>query len=170
MKRFMNKKVAAIGLAAGLLLGGAGIAYAVWLSPNGTGNGHAIGYQSVAANISTQSTNPNNSDGTDLYPGSSVTNTVTITNTNPYPIEVTSISAGSSLATGAGGACVAGTVTSASQTGSPILQSNGTGTTIAADTGTGTYNVVYSMASSADTTCQGASFVLALTVGEQSGI
>jgi len=38
MKRFMNKKVAAIGLAAGLALGAAGAAFAYWTS-GGTGDG-----------------------------------------------------------------------------------------------------------------------------------
>ncbi len=40
MKRFMNKKVAAIGLAAGLALGAAGIATAYWTS-SGSGTGTA---------------------------------------------------------------------------------------------------------------------------------
>jgi hypothetical protein len=40
MKRFMNKKVAAIGLAAGLALGAAGAAFAYWTA-NGQGSGTA---------------------------------------------------------------------------------------------------------------------------------
>ena len=40
MKRFMNKKVAAIGLAAGLALGAAGAAFAYFTS-TGAGNGTA---------------------------------------------------------------------------------------------------------------------------------
>jgi hypothetical protein len=41
MKRFMNKKVAAIGLAAGLVLGGAGAAFA-YFSAQGNGSGTGL--------------------------------------------------------------------------------------------------------------------------------
>ena len=40
MKRFLNKKVAAVGLAAGIILGGAGAAFA-YFSGNGSGSGSA---------------------------------------------------------------------------------------------------------------------------------
>jgi hypothetical protein len=50
MKRFMNKKVLAIGLAAGLTLGGAGAAFAYFTSTGG-GSGSATTGSSAALNI-----------------------------------------------------------------------------------------------------------------------
>ena len=41
MKRFMNKKVVAIGLAAGLTLGAAGAAFAYFTALDGSGTGTA---------------------------------------------------------------------------------------------------------------------------------
>jgi hypothetical protein len=74
MKRFMNKKVAAIGLAAGLALGAAGVATAYW-----TSSGSGTGTSSTTAGSSdltyaTTTINP-------MYPGDSAQNfTVTVTN------------------------------------------------------------------------------------------
>lgn len=54
MKRFMNKKVAVIGLAAGLALGAAGAAFAYWTS-SGSGSGTATS-GSTNANLTVSST------------------------------------------------------------------------------------------------------------------
>ena len=71
MKRFMNKKVAAIGLAAGLALGAAGAAFAYWTT-SGSGSGQATTQSSngtLTLNVSADSTN--------LYPGGSAPITIT---------------------------------------------------------------------------------------------
>ena len=62
MKRFMNKKVAAIGLAAGLTLGLAGAAFAYWTS-TGTGDGSGTtgtttNWTVTVGNVSTDALSP----------------------------------------------------------------------------------------------------------------
>ncbi len=97
MKRFSLKtKVAAAGLAIGLV-GGAGIAYAAW-SASGTGNGAA---QAITANAITVNA------GTavaDLYPGGPAGAVkLVVSNPNPYAVTLTGASYGTpvSLNTGA---------------------------------------------------------------------
>jgi hypothetical protein len=63
IKRFMNKKVVAIGLAAGITLGGAGAAFAYFTS-NGSGNGTA-----TVGNAGTWSVGTIQLAGTAIYPG-----------------------------------------------------------------------------------------------------
>ena len=75
MKRFMNKKVAAIGLAAGLALGVAGAAFA-YFSGSGAGTGSAQTGSVTTTDLAITSTTP-----TGLLPGGPVGNiTLTITN------------------------------------------------------------------------------------------
>jgi len=75
MKRFMNKKVAAIGLAAGLALGAAGAAFAYFTS-TGDGTGSASVGSSTAWNVAVTSDSSNS-----LLPGSgSETLSYTVTN------------------------------------------------------------------------------------------
>jgi hypothetical protein len=86
MKRFMNKKVAAVGLAAGLVLGVAGAAVAYWTT-TGSGNGTATTASSngtLALNVSADSTN--------LYPGGSAPITITATNSGATDLELTTVS------------------------------------------------------------------------------
>lgn len=75
MKRFMNKKVATIGLAAGLILGGAGAAFAYFTS-TGSGSGSATTGSSSTVNIS------DNGPFTGLLPGGPAQD-ITVTATNP---------------------------------------------------------------------------------------
>jgi hypothetical protein len=166
MKTFSKRASAVLGTAVVATLS-AGIAGAVWTSPTGSGNSSATGYTAVAANITAQSTNDNSAAAKSLYPGASVTNTVTITNPNPYPIVVTDITQGAGNS--ASGSCAAGTVNFATRTNSSGLpQSGGTTTAIAANGGTGTYDVVVTMASTADNACQGLTFTLPATVASKS--
>jgi hypothetical protein len=74
MKRFMNKKVAAIGLAAGLVLGGAGAAFA-YFTANGNGTG-----QGTVGSASTWGVAQTTSTGT-MLPGSG-TSVIEFTVTN----------------------------------------------------------------------------------------
>jgi hypothetical protein len=75
MKRFMNKKVVAIGLAAGLTLGAAGAAFAYFTS-TGDGTGSASVGTSTGWNVAVTSDSTNT-----LLPGSgSETLTYTVTN------------------------------------------------------------------------------------------
>jgi hypothetical protein len=56
MKRFMNKKVAAVGLAAGIILGSAGAAFA-YFSGSGSGTGSASTGSVTATDLSITQTN-----------------------------------------------------------------------------------------------------------------
>jgi hypothetical protein len=142
-----RKRLAVLGVGFLVLVGG-GIAFAAYLS---TGAGSASATSSTAVNsvISPSST------GTPLYPGSSTPVTIGITNPNPYPARVTSISAGSSNATGTSGACTAGTVTTPAVTAPP--------TTVIPPNGTGSYTLTASMKADPDNSCQNQTFTLPLT-------
>jgi hypothetical protein len=128
-----------------LVLAGAGVAFAAYLS-NGAGSG------TTASSVAVDSTIASNTPGAQLYPGSTSTYTVTINNPNPYPVKVVSISASSSQATQAG--CPAGTVTSPAVT-------NPSGTIVA--NGSGSYSLTATMSTNPDNSCQGQSFTMPLT-------
>ena len=83
MKRFMNKKVAAIGLAAGLVLGVGGAAFAYFTSTgNGTGTGATGSTQPVTVvQDSIVYNGPSSDAGTDLLPVDTATVAFGITNT-----------------------------------------------------------------------------------------
>ncbi len=81
MKRFMNKKVVAVGLAAGIALGGAGAAFAYFTSTGsgtGTGTGQQPGWTVVQDSIVYNG--PSSDAGTDLLPGDTATVAFGITN------------------------------------------------------------------------------------------
>jgi hypothetical protein len=82
MKRFMNKKVAAIGLAAGLALGAGGAAFAYFTSTGaGTGTG-TVGSSSAVTVVQDSITynGPSDGLGTSLKPGDTATVAFGITN------------------------------------------------------------------------------------------
>jgi hypothetical protein len=168
MKRFSASKLAitATGVAVAVTLS-AGIAFAVWTSPAGSGDGSATGYTAIKADVTLAVANTNTSAATDLYPGSSVTGTITVTNTNPYPIKVTAITKG--VGNAADGACALGTVNATNQSvPAGIAKTGGSDVVIAASGGTGIYTVTFSMASTADNACQGKSFLVPLTIASES--
>jgi hypothetical protein len=74
MKRFLNKKVAAVGLAAGILLGGAGAAFAYFTS-TGTGSGSGV------VGTATNDLVVTGTETTPVFPGGA-TGTVTFTVAN----------------------------------------------------------------------------------------
>lgn len=161
MRSLPSRKLLTALAAATIVLAGAGVASAAWMS---TGAGSASARASSAVNSSIAAATLEVAD--DLYPAAVKSTKVTITNPNPYPVVVTSISAGSSAATSAG-ACGAGTVTSDAQnTGSPLAQAGGA-TSIAAG-GTGTYVLTVRMAANPDNSCQADAFTLPLTATLQS--
>ena len=98
MKRFMNKKVATIGLAAGLALGGAGAAFA-YFSSTGSGIGSATVGSSAGLDIAQTNT------VTNIQPDSATHEVdYTVTNNNPghetvhqVTVSVASISGAGSL-------------------------------------------------------------------------
>jgi hypothetical protein len=139
----MRKRTMIIAGVAVLAVGG-GVAYAAW-SSTGAGSGSVGSTTSVNSTISAV-------DGAGgLFPGKTVSFSVTINNPNDYPVKVTSISAGTSDEVGG---CAEGTVTS-------VAVSNPAGT-IAPD-GTGTYTLQATMNADAADACQNKSFTLPLT-------
>ena len=144
-----KKALVALGTTAVVTIG-AGVAYATWTSPAGTGSGSATGYSALASNITSATANTGN-----LYPGgSAVTGTVTIHNPNPYAVEVTSIGAGSSvdIPSGFGGTdCPAGAVTSASQSNATGIPQSTAGNPVAIAAGSdGSCSVSYTMQAGGD--------------------
>lgn len=158
--RHQNKLSAGLGVVtAGLLA--TGVAYAAW-SSTGAGAGTA------RATTSVNSTIDGASHLADLYPGAAKTVTVTVSNPNDYPVIVTSISAGSSDAAGASGACAAATVTSDAVDDPAGIDQVGPATATIAGRGTGTFQLVTRMKGSATDACKGATFNLPLTAALQS--
>jgi hypothetical protein len=89
MKRFMNKKVVAIGLAAGITLGGAGAAFAYFTS-TGSGSGQV----STGASANGISITDDSGSLSPLLPGTPAQDlTVTATNNAAQAQQVTGISA-----------------------------------------------------------------------------
>ena len=85
MKRFMNKKVAAIGLAAGLVLGVGGAAFAYFTSTGaGTGTGATGSSQALTINqtgITYNGPGGTNDTPNDFQPGDTANLTWSVTNT-----------------------------------------------------------------------------------------
>lgn len=81
MKRFMNKKVAAIGLTAGLALGAAGAAFAYFTT---TGSGSGTGSVGSSSNVTINQTgityNGPGGTGVDFLPGDTASVTWSATN------------------------------------------------------------------------------------------
>lgn len=139
----MRKRTMAIAAVAVLAVGG-GVAYAAW-SSSGAGSGAVGSTQSLSSTISAV-------DGAGgLFPGRTVSFSVTIDNPNGYPVKVTSISAGSSAEVGG---CGEGTVTS-------VALSNPAGTILPGESGT--YVLQATMNADAADACQNKSFTLPLT-------
>ena len=143
----------------------AGVASAVWTSPTGEGDASATGYESLAADVTASSANANDADASSLFPGSSVTNTVTVTNDNPYPVKVTAIT--NNGGNEAAGSCAAATVNVTSQSNAAGIAQSNAAVAIPAH-GSGTYNVTVTMKSDAHNDCQGDSFTLPVTIASQS--
>jgi hypothetical protein len=92
MKRFMNKKVAAIGLAAGLALGVAGGAFAYFVT---TGSGSGTGTAGSASNVTlTQTSITYNGPGstTNFLPGDTATVTWSATSAGNQQVGTVSLS------------------------------------------------------------------------------
>lgn len=123
----------------------AGVAFAAFLS---SGSGTATGESTTAVS----STITPSGGGTGLYPGATTTTTVTVNNPNQYPVQVASISAGSSQTTS--GNCPAGSVTTAGLSNPPGVIAPGD---------TRTYTLTAKMIANPDNSCQGQTFTLPLT-------
>jgi hypothetical protein len=134
-----------------------GVAIAAWTT-GGSGSGQA------SAGTATSMTISAGTPSTSLYPTASADVAATISNPNPYKVHVSSIALGAITVDGGHSACNTGTVTVTSpQTNS------GAGWDVPAKVGAvdGSANIdlanAISMTNSANDSCQGATFTVALT-------
>lgn len=159
MKRFMNKKVAAIAAAAGLALGIGGAAFAYWTA-SGSGGGTGT-VASSGGSVTLVATFPNT-----LTPGNSVPVTISAYNTGKTSVKVTSVADGTTPI-GVSSGCTLGDFSLAS--GGPTMDTTG-GTVIPAGTSSGSaINVATDTLTYADSTtvdqsaCKGGTITLSYT-------
>ncbi|MGH9008613.1 MAG: hypothetical protein ACRDYF_02065 [Acidimicrobiia bacterium] len=148
-----RKKALAVTALLGLA-GAAGVAYAAWTSD-------AEGSATAQSTTSIDSTITPEDSTADLYPGATMSVTVTIDNPNDYPVVVNSISAGSSGVVNTN--CVAATVTSDARVASDatgLVQSDNATKIIAAND-EATYTLVTHMSAAAVDACKSETFTLA---------
>lgn len=150
MKNLLTNKLAVVGMAVGVTIGGT-MAYAYW-SADGSGSG---GAQAITA----QSLTVAASSGTaDLYPGFTGGDLFfTVSNPNPYPVSFTSMSPGTVTSSDQAN-CPASNVTVASATGLSI------GAAANASNVARSIADVVSLSSTAPSACQGVTFTVELTL------
>ena len=163
MKRFINKKVVAIGVAAGLVLGGAGAALAGW-STTGSGSGSAKASSNVTSAVMAV-TSPSASAG--LWPGGpGAALSFTVDNPNPYPVSFSTWTSTETISTSDPTNCpssnflmaASGTVTGDASTDVPANTASASGVS-------GSTNAdVLTMKSSAPDGCQGVTVTVDLAL------
>jgi hypothetical protein len=151
----MKKKIVVV-LVAVVVLGTAGVAFAMW-SANGSGSGNA---KALTANTVTVNAV---TGAADLYPGFAGGDvSFTLTNTNPYPVTFTSMTAGA-ITSSNQASCPASNLTVANAAALSLLVGPN------ATSGTQSIADVVTLASAAPDGCQGITFTVALTLtGTQS--
>ena len=152
-----------IGVTVGVLMGGAGVAFAYW---SGTGAGTATGHTGTSAVLGLSPGTPVAA----LYPGGATDVVLTVSNSNTFPASIASIALDTTQGSAGFGVDSAHAGCDLS-TLSYTTQHNGTsGWSVAAANGTtnGTLAITLtgalSMSASAGTACQGATFTVFLSV------
>ena len=143
-----------LGIVAVVALAGGGAALAAWLA-TGTGSGAAQATNAEGLVVEVASTTGQ------LYPGGTGDIKVKVTNPNDYPVQVTDISSTGTIDSSGPAACDASTgvsyVDSATTDDLPFtIAANGNQTV--------TLDGAASMTNASDTTCQGATFTIPITV------
>jgi hypothetical protein len=144
----------AVALLVALLTLMSGVTFGGW-SVTGTGSGYskALSAQSLTLSDASASTSAQ------LYPGGSGDLVVKVTNPNPFAVTITAVANGSgSITSNKGAACDASTgVTYTNTTG--LSQAVGAGAMV-------TFSVTgkVAMSNASDTSCQGATFTIPITV------
>ncbi len=135
-----------------LVLGVVGFVYAAWTA-SGTGSGTAKAIDGQA--VTTSAVAITNGD---LYPGASGGVHFQINNPNPYPVRVTAIAGTGTITSDAGAACDASTgVSFTNQTGLTIdIPASGSTTVVRPNAA--------QMSNASDTTCQGATFTIPVSL------
>lgn len=153
--RKLGKRLSLIGASLAVFLIGS-VVFAAWLV-TGTGNGAAQATTADALTVTAGSTTP------ELYPGGSGDVTFTIGNTNDFPVSISSILGSGTITSSGPAACNASTGVSFDD------QSSVTGMTVPANGSLPvTLDDAASMDNTSDTTCQGQTFTIPLTVSGQS--
>jgi hypothetical protein len=150
-----------------LVLGVVGFAFAAWTS-SGNGSGYA---QASSAQALTTSDLSGSSFTNKLYPGASNRDVkIDINNPNPYPVTVTSITSNGVIqADSSHQTAGCGTSSDASTTGVTFTDQTGLSISVAANSDTAVTRSAASMSNSSDTTCQGATFTIPVSVSGHSG-
>ena len=157
-KKFLNKKVIGIGLAAGLLLGAGGAAFAYFLG-SGSGTGQATTANSAPINIT-----DNSGSLAALGPGVSAQNvTLYLDNTASASQYVTSVTV--TLTTSNEGACPASNYEiNGTQYGSPVTLPYGGEIAPGSTTWSNAYNIAFYDVNSNQSACEGLQVGLSYTI------
>jgi len=142
--------VGSTGLVLALL---GGTAYAVW-SSTGTGSGTATARSSLSLTGTLSSV-------TGLYPGATLSVTVTVVNPNPFPVKVTAVTGGTVTTTTSG--CTTTGVAFTNQTTSNGLGASGF-IVPANSAGTALPGTTVTMDNTSLNACQGATFTVPVTL------
>ena len=133
---------------------GAGAAYAVWQSPSGSGVGAAKGYTVQAVHVLATVGSPTNT----LVPGQSGDLRITLNNPNPFSVVISAIASnGNGPDPGGGCTWANGGVSLSSSPTLPVTVVQGNSVTVTITNGA-------SMALGSNTTCQGKTFQIPVTL------
>lgn len=153
-----TRKIAAAALAF-TAAGSAGVAFAAWTSPQGTGG--ATAKSITAVKVDATATDLAAATGT-LYPGSPAVNAqTTIKNDNPYPVTVSFVQGSGGITSNQAGCTAANNGVSYSPASGVALAAN---QTLAVVAGTVTMN------GTSDTSCQNAIFTVPVLVNSVSAV
>ena len=153
-----TRKIAAAAFAV-TAAGGAGVAFAAWTSPNGTGNAYAKSDQAIA--VTANNVSGNAFSGELLYPGVSGKKVyAVVTNPNPYPVLVTFSQNAPITSTTGPAACDAATGVTYTPAGAIAVAANAVDFEVQAGTA--------AMSNASDTSCQDKLFAIPVTVASVS--
>lgn len=149
-----GRRTAIVGLVLGLLFA-AGIAFAAWTA-TGTGSGYAKATTAQPlTTVDVSATTP-----ATLYPGATGDVQLRIDNPNPYPVVVTDVT-GNGAITASNGGCNVASVTFTDQTGLSLNVPAGSQATF-------TLTGAVQMSTSANDSCQGATFTIPVALSGTS--
>jgi hypothetical protein len=146
-----------IAVLIGLAVGAGGLADAAW-TDSGSGTGYSKATTASALVIGDAS----GSTSADLYPGATGTLYVLVSNPNPFAVTVTTVVSAGTITSNKGAACNA-------STGVSLTDQAGLSQAIGASSSTTlSLSGAVSMSNASDTTCQGATFSIPVTVSGTS--
>lgn len=147
-----DKVKLALAVAAVAVTVSGGMTFGSWTVASSPGSGFAQAVSAVNLTLSTSSTTAQ------LYPGGTGDLSLTVTNPNPFAVTINSVTGSGTITSDKGAACNASTGVSFTNT-SGLSQSVAAGATIS-------FSLAgkVAMSSASDTTCQGATFTVPVTL------